>query len=84
MIGKPEENNKKICPLCGGQLREGLATIPFVLDSIVAVVKDVPAEICEECDESYMKGDAVDRIEELLQNLKNMAVEVSVIHYKAA
>ena len=84
MIGKPEENNKKICPLCGGQLCEGLATIPFVLDSIVAVVKDVPAEICEECNESYMKGDAVDRIEELLQNLKNMAVEVSVIHYKAA
>lgn len=84
MIGKPEENNKKICPLCGGQLREGLSTIPFVLDSIVAVVKDVPAEICEECDESYMKGDAVDRIEELLQNLKNMAVEFSVIHYKVA
>ena len=83
MIGKPEKN-KKICPLCGGQLREGLATIPFVLDSIVAVVKDIPAEICEECDESYMKGDAVDRIEELLQNLKNMAAEVSVIHYKAA
>ena len=83
MTGRLEEN-KKICPLCGGQLREGLATIPFVLDSIVAVVKDVPAEICEECDESYMKGNAVDRIEELLQNLKNMAVEVSVIHYKAA
>ena len=82
MVGKPEEN--KICPLCGGRLRVGLATIPFVLDSIVAVVKDVPAEICEECDESYMKGDAVDRIEELLQNLNNMAVEVSVIHYKAA
>ena len=71
-------------PDCGGQLREGLATIPFVLDSIVVVVKDVPAEICSECNESYMKGDAVDRIEELLQNLKNMAVEVSVLHYKAA
>jgi YgiT-type zinc finger domain-containing protein len=84
MIGKPEENSKKICPLCGGQLRMGLATIPFVLNSIVAVVKDVPAEICEECDESYMKGDTVDKIEELLQNLKNMDVEVSVINYKAA
>ena len=83
MIGKLEED-KKICPLCGGELYEGLATIPFVLDSIVAVVKDVPAEICEECDESYMKGEAVDKIEELLQNLEAMAVEVSVIHYKAA
>lgn len=84
MVGKPEENNKKICPLCGGQLRVGLETIPFVLNSIVAVVKDVPAEICEECGEPYMRGDAVDKIEELLQNLKNMDVEVSVIHYKAA
>jgi YgiT-type zinc finger domain-containing protein len=84
MTGKPEENSKKVCPLCGGKLREGLATIPFVLDSTVAVVKDVPAEICEECDESYMKGDTVDRIEGLLQNLRNIGVEVSVIHYKAA
>lgn len=83
MTGKPE-NNKKICPLCGGQLCEGLATIPFVRDSIVVVVKEVPAEICSECNESYMKGDAVDRIEELLQNLKDMAAEVSVVHYKAA
>ena len=91
MIGKPEKNKHalersegKICPLCGGQLREGLATIPFVLDSIVAVVKDIPAETLEECNESYMKGDAVDRIDEFLQNLKNMAVELSMIHYKAA
>ena len=84
MIGKPEENDSRICPLCGGQLREGRATIPFILDSIIAVVKDVPAEICEECDESYMKGDVVDTIEELLQNLTNMGAEVLVIRYKAA
>ena len=48
------------------------------------MVKEVPAEICSECNESYMKSDAVDRIEELLQNLKDMAAEVSVVHYKAA
>ena len=92
MIGKPEKGNKhalerregKVCPLCGSSLREGLATLPFILDSIVAVVKDVPAEICEECDEPYMRGDAVDKTEALLQSLKDMAVEVSVIHYKAA
>ena len=83
MIGKPEAD-KKICPLCGGQLHQGLATIPFILDSIVAVVKDVPAEICEECGEPYMKSDAVDKIEELLQELKDMAVEISVVCYKAA
>lgn len=84
MVGKPGKKDKKICPLCGGQLREGLATIPFVLDSVVAVVKDVPAEVCSECDEPYMKGDAVDRIEELLGSLKDMAVEVSVVHYEKA
>lgn len=82
MTGKQE--NRKICPLCGGQLREGLATIPFVLDSVVAVVKDVPALLCSECDEPYMRGDAVDRIDELLGSLKDMAVEVSVVHYEKA
>ena len=84
MTGKLEKEDKKICPLCGGQLHEGLATIPFVLDSIVAVVKDVPAFLCSECDEPYMKGVAVDRIDELLHDLRDMAVEVSVIHYKEA
>jgi YgiT-type zinc finger domain-containing protein len=69
MIGKHEREHKGTCPLCGGQLQEGLATLPFIFDSTVVIVKDVPAEICEECGEPYMKG---------------MAAEISVIHYKAA
>lgn len=83
-LGVDASYNRKVWVVCGGQLCEGLATIPFALDPVVVVVKDVPAEICSECNESYMKGDAVDRIEELLQNLKEMSVEVSVVYYKAA
>ena len=33
------------CPFCGGRLREGKATVPFVLQDSVVVVKDVPATL---------------------------------------
>lgn len=80
MTGRPAGANGR-CPLCSGRLASGLATIPFLLKGIVVVVKDVPARICEECDEPFLDGRATDAVVELLGNLQSLHVEVSVVSY---
>jgi YgiT-type zinc finger domain-containing protein len=70
------------CPLCGGRLLyDQMATIPFVLGETVAVVRDVPAEVCASCHESYTTGEVTDRLTDLLRQLRSLQAEVSVVSY---
>ena len=68
------------CPLCGGRLvADQKVTIPFVLENTVAVIKEVPAEVCASCHEPFMTGEVTDRVTELLKQLRNLQTEVSVV-----
>ena len=69
------------CPLCGGRLRSGKTTIPFVLPESGILVKDVPAEICQSCHEPYMIGAVVDRVTKLLGQFRKLRAEVGVVSY---
>jgi YgiT-type zinc finger domain-containing protein len=71
----------KRCPLCGGRLRAGRATVPFVHGQSAILVKEVPAEICQSCHEPYMIGAVADRVVRLLGQLRRMRAEVSVVSY---
>lgn len=84
MIGKQENNDIKPCPLCGGDMADGVTAIPFFIDEKIIVVKDVPAEICSDCGEACMKSSVVGKIETLLDRLDDLHSEMSVIHYQAA
>jgi len=79
-----EQGSNGCCPVCGGRLiPEQTATIPFILENTVAVIKDVPAEVCASCHEAYMTGAVTDRVTALLEQLRSLQTEVSVISYKA-
>lgn len=75
-------NNGRHCPVCAGRLIPNQkATIPFILKDTIAVIKDVPAELCASCHESYTTGEVTDNIVELLQHLHSLQTEVSIITY---
>jgi len=82
MIGKQESSGR--CPLCGGRLVHQLATIPFLLQGTVIVIKNVPAEVCIECAEPFLAGDATDTVTDLLSDLQSLNAEVSVISFPEA
>ena len=69
------------CALCGGTLKRGTATIPFVFDETVVLVKGVPAEICASCHEPYTTGKVTDRLTALLKQLRAVPTEVSIVTY---
>jgi YgiT-type zinc finger domain-containing protein len=75
MTGAHKEHNGR-CPLCGGRLvPDQRATVPFILENTVIVIKDVPAEMCASCHEPFMTGKVTDRVTDLLKS------EVSVVSY---
>jgi YgiT-type zinc finger domain-containing protein len=73
----------KPCPLCGGRLSFELATIPFVLGKTVAVIKQVPAEVCDACGEPFLHAEATDVVTSLLEKAFASSAEVSVMTYSA-
>jgi YgiT-type zinc finger domain-containing protein len=80
--GKPENVEK--CPLCGGRLKRGVATIPFVFPDTVVVVKDVPALICVSCQEPFTNGEVTDNLTDLLNRARDMKAETLIISYSDA
>lgn len=79
MIG---EHENSFCPTCGGRMHPGLATIPFILnDNRIVVIKNVPAEICNNCHEPFMNGRVTDEIMALLNQLQTLGSEVSVLSF---
>ena len=83
MIGGQERGDGR-CPLCGGRLvSDQEATIPFILEDTVAVIKHVPAEVCADCHEAFMVGKVTDQVTELLRQLRSLSTEVSVVSYTA-
>ena len=82
MTGKLEKISR--CPLCGGSLERGVATIPFVFRDTVVVVKNVPAEVCSSCHEPYTSGKVTDRLTSLINQIRALHAEVLVISYDDA
>lgn len=78
MTGKHANN---VCPLCGGALESGNATIPFILKESIVVVKQVPAQVCVECREPFLAGRETDVITDLLTQVKELSSEVTVLTF---
>ncbi len=73
------ENDR--CYFCGGKLESKLATIPFVMNGSVAVVKNVPAQVCKQCSEAIMSSPVAQNVELLLKQVYQLKSEVSVLSY---
>jgi YgiT-type zinc finger domain-containing protein len=83
MTGKHDADVAR-CPLCGGSLEAGRATLPFVRGERVITIRDVPAEVCGDCGEAYLSGPVTDAVQDLVQKLEALDSEVSVARFHAA
>lgn len=81
MTGEPASNNDHRCPRCGGRLKAGIATLPFVFGDKAVCIKGVPAEICQSCHETYSSGAVTDRIVRLLEQTREFSAEVVVMTF---
>lgn len=69
------------CFKCRGTLVERKVNYVVDLDSTIIIVKGVPASVCEACGEKYYDDETAKNIENIINSLKQLSVEVSIVNY---
>lgn len=85
ILPPPEEDatvKRVICKT--GQTQPGLATVTLEKDGRVAVFKDVPAEICDDCGEYYLSAAVAARLQQLAREARERGSEVEIARFIAA
>ncbi len=71
-----------ICPLCKGEIKDGVTTLTINLenDNIVTIY-NIPAKICEQCGEEYFDYSTSLTLEKLKEGLKHLKLKMGFINY---
>ena len=68
-----------LCALCGGTRRTGHVTHSVDLGPTVVVVRNVEAQVCDQCGEPWFEDATVVRLEQIVHEARARGVEVEVV-----
>ena len=72
------------CVICKtGELHPGHATVTLNRENTVMVIKQVPAEVCDNCGEYYLSDVVTRRIFQQAEEAVQRNAEVEVLRYAA-
>ena len=73
------------CIICHqGETRPGTTTVTFSRDGFTLVVRDVPAEVCENCGEAYVDESTTEELLRLARELRQPGTSVVVRDFEVA
>ena len=72
------------CVLCkNGTTRRGTVTVTLERGKTVVVVRDVPADVCENCGEYYLDSPVAQEVYQRAEAAVARNAEVEILHYAA-
>jgi YgiT-type zinc finger domain-containing protein len=72
------------CVVCKhGETRPGKATVALQRDETTVVIKEVPADICENCGEYYLSEDVSRRVLTMAEEAVGKGAEVEILRFAA-
>ena len=72
------------CTICKqGETQSGQTTVVLERGKTTVVIKDVPAEICENCGEYYLSEEMTERVMEMAEAAVQHNVEIEVLRFAA-
>ena len=72
------------CVICKqGQTHKGVATVTLERGQTTVVIKDVPAEICENCAEYYLSEEITEKVQALAERAVRNGAEIEILRYAA-
>jgi len=72
------------CAICGhGRTHPGTTTVTLEKSGTTLVIKNVPAEICDNCGESYMNEEVTGRLLNEARQAVEAGIELSVRSFAA-
>lgn len=69
------------CFMCKGELTEKKVNYMIDLESTIIIIKGVPAKVCNKCGEQYFEDETSENIEIIVNKLKDLSTEVTIINY---
>jgi len=72
-----------LCVLCKGEMKSGKVNFPIDEEDNFILIKGVPAEICGQCGEVFLKDDVAAAIEEIAKTAKATNVEFEILRFAA-
>jgi len=73
LVGLQDEEmmtDSDMCALCGGKLLEGLTELVLKAGDELAVIKRVPALVCNCCHEAYLTPDVSERVDKVMKEYR--------------
>lgn len=77
-----KEGNIMECFICKGELIEKKVNYMVDLEKTIIIIKGVPAKVCSECGEQYFDDETSQNIESIVNKLKDLSTEITIINYK--
>jgi YgiT-type zinc finger domain-containing protein len=77
------EASQHSCPLCGGNMQQGLTTFSADIDGRLFVARRVPALICEQCGEEWIDNATAQELERLAQTANAARHDVEIVSLAA-
>ena len=85
MVAWVQEEAAVKCVICkGGETEPGHTTLTLERDTLVLVVKDVPALVCQVCGEAYVDEATTEGLLELADDMSAAGTLVDVRRFAAA
>lgn len=69
------------CFMCNGELEEQKVNYVVDLKDAIIIIKGVPAKVCLQCGEQYFEDKTSENIERIVNQLKQLATEVTIVNY---
>ncbi len=69
------------CFMCKGNLEKRKENYVVDLEDTI-IVKGVTAKVCTQCGEQYFDDETAENIEKIVNQLKQLATEVTIVNYK--
>ena len=70
------------CFMCKGELEKKKVNYVVDLEKTIIIIKDLPAKVCNNCGEKFYDDETAKNIEKIVNQLKELTVEVTVVKYK--
>lgn len=70
------------CFKCEGEVIEKKVNYMVDLENTIIIIKGVPAKVCMQCGEQYFDDETSRNIETIVNKLKDLSTEVTIINYK--
>ena len=72
------------CVICKtGETRPGHVTVNSQREGVTLLIKDVPAEICDNCGEYYLREAVAERVMQQAETAAGKNVELEILYFAA-